>query len=172
MVRKRQSKSGQRGVVAIEFAIGVFAFLMMIFYWMEVSYMGFVSAMVDYAVSESSRVARTTRSEDADYGVIFKHIIDKNDSVWGQFIDADDFVLRTNYFSSVSDIVSCSNSLGTAACTGASATPTSDMPIAIYNVSYPYRPLFATLFFDQIGAVTIRREAITIQEFERGAFLD
>ena len=50
---RQPNRCKQKGVVAIETALGLMAFLMMIFYWMEVSYMGFVSSLMDYAAGGS-----------------------------------------------------------------------------------------------------------------------
>lgn len=159
MKRIRQKGIKQRGVVAIETALGMFAFLLMIFYWMEVSYMGFVSALVDYSVTEAGRSAKA--SERVDYKKIFEAAIKNTNSLWGSFIDVDDLGVETKYCKTVDD-------LAREACNGAKT----NSPIAIYRVSYDYQPLFLSLFMGQkeANAMKISREVITIQEYERSEF--
>lgn len=159
MKRIRQKGIKQRGVVAIETALGMFAFLLMIFYWMEVSYMGFVSALVDYSVTEAGRSAKA--SERVDYKKIFEAAIKNTNSLWGSFIDVDDLGVETKYCKTVDD-------LAREACNGAKTKS----PIAIYRVSYDYQPLFLSLFMGQkeANAMKISREVITIQEYERSEF--
>ena len=153
----------QQGVFAIEFAMGILLFLMMIFYWMEVSYMGFVSSVVDYAVAESSRGARTVPSDD--YRKEFKSILDDSNSGWASFVDAERFTLKVSYFKDIQSL-DCDESKKE--CDG--ETSPLNNPLAIYRVSYPYQPLFASLFFEDIGTMTISREVITVQEYERELF--
>ena len=149
--------------MAIELAMGFLVFLMMIFYWIEVSYMGFVSATVDYAVAESSRAARS--SPTSDYHKIFEGIIQDADFLWSGFLKAEDFTLQTTYFRSPSALLDCN-----ANPEGCSGDKPGNMPLAIYQLSYLYRPVLVSLLFDDIGTFTIRREVIAVQEYERERF--
>ncbi len=157
-------KPGQQGIVATEVAMGLFGFLTLLFYWMEVSYMGFVSTLVDYAASEASRAARTAPSND--YNVDFSAVINKTDSLWTVFIQPENFTLETHYFASVDSL--------TAACPDETPycqeSSQSEAPLAVYRVSYPYRPLFMSLLFTSDSNLSISREVITIQEYERSLF--
>ncbi|MFK0570901.1 TadE family protein [Endozoicomonas sp.] len=164
----KQKKSKQKGVVAIETALGLFAFLLMIFFWMEVSYMGFVSALMDYSVTEAARNAKASRSDD--YSDVFRDAIQESDSLWGSFIDVEQISFSTHYYETV-DALADETCDGEDALPFCNETPTAeDSPIAIYRVSYPYQPLFISLFIDPDKPMTISREVITIQEYERSAF--
>ena len=147
----------QKGVVAIETALGLLAFLMMIFYWMEVSYMGFVSSLMDYASAEGSRAARTSELEEGDYQKLFEDIIKDSGSIWGQFVDADDIKVSTYFCESVEQAASLDcNEDG------------SNYPIAVYQLTYYYQPLLTSLFFKPGETMAISREAFAIQEYETG----
>ncbi len=171
-MKKRSSKRQSSGVVAIEFAIGAFAFFMMIFYWMEVSYMGFVSAMVDYSVTVASRHAKM--SETNDYKAVFQKILTETDSPWAAFLDSNKFTMTNHHYGSI-DGLGCGYTPDNDECKSGGSGDSSvdnarDKPLAIYRVSYPYSPLFAQLFFDGAGSMTISREVITIQEYQRDKF--
>lgn len=153
-------KSSQSGVVAIETALGMVAFLVMIGYWIEVSYMGFVSALVDYTVAETSRSARTT--DNTDYREKVRQLLDDSDSLWAVFVDPDRLSLQVHYYDTVADLGRrCADDkpfCGQVAKTFA--------PLAVYRVSYSYRPLFIS-FFPSLKSMAISREAIAVQEYER-----
>ena len=172
MIRKNKSSpKNQKGSMVVETAMGMVGFLMMIFYWVEVSYMGFVSSLVDYAVAEASREARTGPSDD--YLVEFKKILDDTDSIWAQFMKAENFnPPKTYYYKSV-------NALTAENCDGSDSDCIPELnstekplnsPIAVYQVSYRYQPLSASLFLDPDTALNISREVITVQEYEREKF--
>ena len=146
----------QQGVVAIETALGLPAFLLMVFFWMEVSYMGFVASIVDYTASQASRLSRT--HDYPDYQDAVDDIVQNGtDSLWKSFLDMDEFTMTVRYYDSVSDLED--RSVSTA----------SKSPIAVFDASYPYRPLFTYLFSNADDAnMTIRREVIAILEHERG----
>ena len=95
----------QRGVVSIEVALGLLGFLGLIFYWIEVSYMGFVSSVVDYAVVEASKVSRyDPGSNDNYYTDRFKTVLALSDSFWAKFLDVDKFTMAVNYYKSVENL--------------------------------------------------------------------
>ena len=177
MNRLKQKRSKQKGVVAIETALGLFAFLLMIFFWMEVSYMGFVSALMDYSVSESARVAKAS-GDDRNYNSVFEDEVRKggNSSLWGQFLDVSKISIRISYYNKVSDVKNPACLIGEpeeGSLEVCSTTEDEDKPnpIAIYQVTYPYAPLLLSLFFDT-DTLSIKREVITIQEYERSKFYD
>ena len=157
----------QKGVVAIETALGLFSFLLMIFFWMEVSYMGFVSALMDYSVTEAGRSAKASPSDN--YNTLFKNIVRDADSLWGSFVDVNTIEFETKYYQTVGALAdeTCEDDGETPFCNATEEVENS--PIAVYRVSYPYQPLFLSLFVDT-DEMTISREVITIQEYERSEF--
>ncbi len=156
------AKHKQTGVVAIEFALGLLAFLGMIFYWIEVSYLGFVSSVVDYAVVEASRVSRhnpDTDVSDSFYTDKFKGVLDLSGSLWAHFLDVEEFTVTTSYYTSVEALEN-----------KAPVASPKDAPLAIYRLSYPYQPLFMSLFLPEDQTMNITREVIAVQEYERSKF--
>lgn len=150
----------QRGVVSIEVALGLLGFLGLIFYWIEVSYMGFVSSVVDYAVVEASKVSRyDPGSNDNYYTDRFKTVLALSDSFWAKFLDVDKFTMAVNYYKSVENLAA-----------GQSAASSRDAPLALYRLSYPYQPLFLSWFMPPDRAMSISREVIAVQEYERSEF--
>lgn len=162
----RMKKKKQRGVVSIEVALGLLSFLMMIFYWMEVSYMGFVSAVVDYTVTEVSREARTGDHKGQYSDVVNRLINEGTDSLWVHFLDTSKITVSVRYFSGVQQLEDDDCRSAADVCLSGEARWS---PIAVYQVSYPYQPLVLSLLLDT-DAVRISREVIAIQEYERDEF--
>ena len=165
---KHSGKKKQAGVVAIETALGLLAFLMMIFYWIEVSYMGFVSSLMDYAASEASRGARTSAISDDEYLREFEAILDDTGSVWANFIEPEAIEVSLYYYDDVEHIACEEQDTEFTFCNPGNSSYHS--PIAIYRLSYPYEPLFVSFFFDAESTMKISREVIAIQEYERSEF--
>ena len=171
---KRLNRRRQKGVVAIETALGLLAFLMMIFYWIEVSYMGFVSSLMDYASAEASRGARTSSVDDYeldDYKDKFEAILkqESDSSIWFSFLDTSEFIIDVHYYKNVVDMA-CNLEETEAPPYCQFTLDIQEAPIAIYKVSYPYQPMFVSLFFEEGKEMWISREVIAIQEYERDQF--
>ncbi|AMO55932.1 TadE/TadG family type IV pilus assembly protein [Endozoicomonas montiporae] len=160
-------KKKQQGVVAIETALGLFGFLLMIFYWMEVSYMGFVSALMDYTVSEVSREARTGNHQGNYQAVVERAVFNSTDSLWMQFLDTSKITVSVRFFKGVDQLAEDDCELVAGDCP--SGAPRWS-PIAVYQVSYPYQPLSFALFSEPNHSMRISREVIAIQEYERDEF--
>ena len=163
-------RENQNGVVAIEFALGGLMFFMMIFYWVEVSFMGFVTATVDYSVAEASRLAKSHpyRAEGKEYREVFRGIIQSTGSPWASLMDEDKFTVETSYFSSVNSLEACKDDFTATECTG--DADQENKPLAVYRVSYEYQPLLGYMFFPGSGKMDISREVMVIQEYERSLF--
>ncbi|MBV7296472.1 TadE/TadG family type IV pilus assembly protein [Enterovibrio paralichthyis] len=144
-----------RGLVTLEFIFGFMVMFTCLMFWVELCVIGFLSSMVDYAVAESSRVARS--SANANYATVFRSAIDNSDDVWTKIIDPEKFAVSVEYFSSFQD----------------AATPPGsvfgvDKPIALYEVTYHYDPIFP-MFFNEDN-LTLTRQVFAIQEYERDQF--
>ncbi len=158
-------KRKQKGTASIEFAIGFFAFWVMIMAWVEVGYMSYVSALSDYAISEASRQAK---KDTETYQTVFDEVLRSNDSLWAKVVDKSNFSASIKYVAHLSDldavtepcippagqqVATCGNEVNSA--------------IAIYYISYDYEGLFS-YFFD--GSSLFSREVIVVQEYERDQF--
>ncbi|WP_104399577.1 TadE/TadG family type IV pilus assembly protein [Vibrio penaeicida] len=159
------SKKRIRGVASIEFALGFMAFWMMCMFWVEVSYMSFVSAVTDITISEA---ARESKKSEQSYDKVFQNVINNSGSVWGKVIDQSKLRMSVQYLSSVSDL-----ERHKAPCKIPKNTPLatcgkeSNSAIAVYRLDYEFSPIF-TLFMD--NSSLFRREVIVIQEYERDKF--
>ena len=150
-------KRQQKGLVATEFALGVLALFAMVFYWIEVSYLGFVNSVVDYAVVEASRVSRYQPNEtEGYYDAEFEKILENADSLWMQFLDKESFKRDVFYYSSVTNLENDSK-----------AGSSEGAPLGVYRLSYTYQPIFVSFFMPSMKEINIVREVIMVQEHER-----
>lgn len=163
------SKHKQKGVVAIEFALGFMAFWLMCMAWVEMSYMSYVSAICDVKISQAARQAKkvdfggSASGSTAAYLSTFRGVITDNDSIWSGVVDNTKFKTSVTYLSSVNGLVTqtarCLPATGQNSATCGNAK---DSPIAIYSISYDFNSIFS--FF--IDNTTFAREVIVIQEYE------
>ncbi len=157
--------SRQRGVISIEFAIGIVGFIMMFLFWVEVSYMGYVSSVVDLAITESSRDAKN--AEEEDYKEKFTEVVQADDSLWGSFINIDNLSMTTRYYNNVSELALPCEQGEEGTCDEVGEPKNS--ALAIYTLNYNYSPIF-NLLFDLSNDIGLSREVIVIQEYERSEF--
>ncbi|MEZ8103527.1 pilus assembly protein [Vibrio clamense] len=154
-----------KGVASIEFVLGFMAFWLMCMAWVEMSYMSYVSAIGDLAVSEA---ARDSKTHDRDYMQAFQNSINKSDSLWAGVVDGSNFRLSIQYLGSVNDLENMvdpcvipdgdnSQECGIA----------KDSSIAVYRIDYDFDSIF-TYFMDSTSIFS--REVIVIQEYERDSF--
>ncbi len=161
--RKGQQK--QRGVVAIEFAIGFFSFWLMCVAWIEMSYMSYISAISDLAIAEAARSAKV---EQTDYLTTFNQVIRSSTSLWGGFVDERNFSYSVQYLSSIDDLVDyTANCIPQEGNSSVECGSVNNSAIAIYRISYDFHSIFS-FFMDQ--TTVFSREAIVIQEYERDKF--
>ena len=159
-MRKRQ-----KGVVTIEFALGFFAFWLMIAAWAELSFMSYVSAVNDLAISEASR---TAKKDNQDYIDSFYEQLEASDSVWSGLVDKSKFRASVRYLGDmnelqqVDDICLPGDGIQTVEC----GVP-DNAAIAIYYISYDFDSIFS-YFIDE--ATIFGREVIVVQEYERDQF--
>ncbi|WP_191602904.1 TadE/TadG family type IV pilus assembly protein [Marinomonas algicola] len=151
------AKKNKKGTVAIEFGIGIFAFLSMFLLWGEMVMMGFFSSMLDYTVSEASREVRTLSVED--YRSAFVARINRQDTLWSNFIDTNKFKISVKYYDDISSVADDEN-LGD----DEAALST----LAVYSIKYDYTPIFKLFYKD--GVVGLSRQVINLQEYERDEF--
>lgn len=158
-------KKKQKGVVAIEFALGFMGFWLMCMAWVEMSYMSYVSAIGDLAIAEASREAK---KDNDTYLASFQAVLNRDDSIWSNIVDSNNFVTTIRYVKDVDELVSvvdgCEPSQNQTSAECGSADKSS---IAIYRISYDFDSMF-TYFMDQTTVFT--REVIVIQEYERSQF--
>jgi len=157
----------QNGVVSIEFAIGFFSFWLMVSAWIEMSYMSYVSAMGDYAISEASRQAK---KDTETYIDTFKNVITQSNSVWRPFVDPSSFSASVRYIGSLQDLYNLKETdtcLPSEGSQTASCGVENNSALAVYSLTYDFKSIF-TYYFDNDTVFT--REIIVVQEYERDKF--
>ncbi|WP_342351450.1 TadE family protein [Vibrio panuliri] len=174
MMLKRRNK----GVVSIEFAMGFMMFWWLCMALVEVSYMSYVSAVTDLAVSEASRASRLEDQVSKDcvgsqcfnsYSARFKQALYDNQSLWAKLIDHDKFEFSVQYLKSQTELENLKDDfcpLGAGEKESECGKYT-DSAIAVYRVNYAYQPMF-NYFINSSQLFT--REAIVVQEYERDQF--
>lgn len=158
-------KAKQQGVASIEFVIGFFAFWLMCMAWVEMSYMSYVSAINDMAISE---VAREAKKGSHDYMETVQKVLHRNGSMWNTVIDGDKFQVTIHYLNSVDALTNvthqCQIDVGE---TQKQCGEAHESSLAIYRVNYPFTPIFS-YFLGLDGLLS--REMIVVQEYERSKF--
>jgi tight adherence protein E len=161
-IRRQLGKAWQKGVASIEFALGFFAFWLLIAAWAEMSYISYVTAIGDLAIAEASRSAKKGEEK---YQEAFENVLTDSSNFWSKFVDTKDFVATVRY---VEDLAALQSVPGV--CTSPSGvcdSPETDKALAIYYISYNYDSIFG--YFVQSSSV-FAREIIVVQEYERSQF--
>jgi len=156
----RNSLASQQGVIAIEFALAFPAFILMVLLWAEISYLGFVSSVIDMASSTAVRKAKSIDIDLADaatYDTIITDVISQTGSLWTNIIDPSKFSVASCYFTDVAsatinDLAGCN-------------TDSSNNPVALFQISYQYSPIYSVFG----NLINLDRELIVILEFERSS---
>lgn len=153
-------QASQHGVISIEFALAFPAFILMVMLWAEISYLGFVSSVVDMASSTAVRKAKSTDIDSvsaADHSAVVKGVISKSGSFWANIVDPDKFTLSSCYFTDVAD--------ATLTVLGGCNNVSASHPVALFQLSYKYNPIYS-VFGNEIN---LSRELIVILEYERNS---
>ncbi|OOF01647.1 hypothetical protein BZG79_13625 [Salinivibrio sp. MA427] len=157
----------ESGVATIEFVGGFFAFWLMCAAWVEMSFMSYVSALGDLAISRAAQHAKKQQTED--FLTVFQQTLNDDSSLWHALIDANNYRISIRYvneyntLATITDGCEPDNEDDKEAVCG----EPEKAPIAIYNVSYDYQPIF-NLFLDK--NTLFSREMIVIQEYQRETF--
>ncbi|MDA0127748.1 pilus assembly protein [Vibrio sp. MarTm2] len=154
----------QRGIASIEFALGFMAFWLMCMAWVEMSYLSYVSAISDLAISEAARSAKVSKG---NYKQSFSSVIDDSNALWSGVVDESNFRMSVNYIRKVADLTNVNPCEVPDGDTFAECGIAANSAMAIYRVDYDFNSIF-TFFIDTSNLVS--REVIVVQEYERDAF--
>ncbi|MCG3733108.1 pilus assembly protein [Vibrio cincinnatiensis] len=155
----------QKGVVSIEFSIGFIFFWIMCAFWVEVSFLSYVSSLGDLAISETVRQSKTLKDSD-NFSDQFKSLLERDGSLWAPLIKRENIALSVQYLSSIDDLLNDDACLVLEGGVRICGVPELS-PIAVYRFTYRYKPLF-NYFFD--SKTLFNREMIAIQEYQRDKF--
>lgn len=165
-------KTQERGVVAVEFALGIFILVGMIAFFIEIVICSYISGNYDIAIAEA---ARKSKNNPGHYAEIFKESFIQSGSKW--LIEPNKLSIKMTYVSSIHELKKVKNrcnvgntQTGFYTCTinGTIASRQSGTmkPIAIVNINYQYFSMFKFHELDQL----FEREIIMVQEYERTSF--
>ena len=158
-------RSKQKGVASIEFAVGFFAFWLMCMAWVEMSYISYISAINDLAVSE---VARTAKKGSGNYLDTVDKVLHREGSIWNQVVNGDNFQVTIHYSKNLSELASITDQCSISGNQKFKECGDADnAALAIYRINYRFSPIFSYFFTTQN---LMSREMIVVQEYERSKF--
>lgn len=165
---KRTQRARLKGVVAIEFAIGFLAFWMICLVWMEMSYIAYVSALGDVMITKASSYAK--RGETG-FKKAFDDTLKDQDSIWSYLVSQSNFKTSIRYVKTFDGLAAVTDFCEDE-CDKPDTTKGEKAPIAIYQVTYDYTPIFATFLLNRNADTEtdspveklFSREMIVIQE--------
>ncbi|BDU36997.1 TadE/TadG family type IV pilus assembly protein [Vibrio nigripulchritudo] len=163
--------SKQRGVVAIEAAIGFPILILMILTWIELCLMAFAMAISDHAitraVADTKKLGRADSIATINYDRAIRSAIRHSGGIIiPAVVEEGSIESNIYYIESYRALVRCSNSAQDFRnCSGVSNEP-QNKALALYEVAFTYSPLFNFL----LPNIEMRREVMAIQEYERCTF--
>ena len=97
----------QKGVTAVEFALGAFILFFVTFQIFELCYRIYVMNMTEYALRETIRNTKIFEGQGKKgaYKNEFKSLIENNNNLWHFLIDDTKFSIDIRYFKSYSNLV-------------------------------------------------------------------
>ncbi len=152
----------------IEFIAGFSFFWIMCLYLAEISYVSYVSGLGDAMITNAVRASKLTK-DGGGFLDAFDDAARDSNSIWSNYVVKDGFRTSIRYvdtYSNLSSIIDpCEPEDGNST---AECGNSDDAPIAIYRITYNYKPIFSTIFGDNVSIFA--REMIVIQEYERSKF--
>jgi tight adherence protein E len=150
-----------KGVAAVEFALVIFPFLLLVLFTMELCRVIFLYAAIDLSISEASQRSSYSGNLNAggagrDYASLFRAAFQANTQKMPLLFKDEDVGISVKYCDNIDDVISDS-------CSSLSADV---KPLAIYSVVYHYKPLFF-IFSGDIMKNSLARNIVYVQEYER-----
>lgn len=148
---------GERGVVAIEFAMVFLPFILSILFIAEMCRVVYLSSALDLILAESGQVASISLAPE-NYKKYFTKELNERMEHWPLLSRSVDVDLSILYCDSIATIVHDTG--------GCSLTSALNKPLALYKVSIDYQPLFF-IFPRDITVRELSRRIAFVQEFQR-----
>ncbi|CAK2825166.1 pilus assembly protein [Vibrio cyclitrophicus] len=169
-------KCKQRGSLTVEVALGLPVLIMVMFTWFDLSVLTYSMGVTDHAltsaVMRSKKQGNSSNSKTVDYNQeITDSLNESGGSLWSIVVERSSIVSQIYYFKNMADFVSC-NKTGrpidecSSVKIGSNNNNSIDMPLAIYQLTFTYKPLFNFV----LPEMNIRREIVAVQEYERCTF--
>lgn len=167
-MKKIMGCNRQRGVSSLEFSLSFMAFFLMCAFLVELSFMSYTIAVSDYALSQAARDTKVTFSTikigNGRYRHAFNRSLKKYQSVFGSSIDPSMYSFKVAFLRDLSQLKKFD---GSCFSTNNICGSAQNSPIAIFQITYDYQPLFS---YFVPRSISFTREAIVIQEFQREKF--
>ncbi|WP_391090565.1 TadE/TadG family type IV pilus assembly protein [Vibrio sp. NH-UV-68] len=161
----------QKGSLTIEAAMGIPILLAIVFAWIEICLLTFNMSMTDHAlttaVMRTKKAGEANNDQTVNYSQMIKDELAKaGGSLWGKGVKPGSVIINVDYFRDFGGFLKCTDEFDTAEeCPDRGEKP-EDMALAVYNLEYTYNSIVSIWFPE----MRIKREVITIQEYERCSF--
>ncbi|AMF96422.1 TPA: TadE family protein [Vibrio harveyi] len=166
----------QKGSLTVETAMGLPVLLMVLFTWFDLSVLTYSMGVTDHAlttaVMSSKKQGSSHSTEKIDYQDVIKTKLESSGgALWSKVVDHSTVSASVYYFKNLTDFIHCNRSGKVLSeCPnikkGDTAENSVNMPIAIYQLSFTYQPLFNFV----MPSMNISREMVAVQEYERCTF--
>ncbi|WP_241608348.1 hypothetical protein [Rosenbergiella epipactidis] len=125
--------TGNSGVITIEFSFIYIIFIAFVFIIFEACKFFFVVVAMDYSLSQAAKNSSyiENKTSDQDYTTVFNDYFLKQNAFWVMFIDPKAIKVDASFCSSVSEATN----------NRCSSIYNAKKSLAVYSVSYQYRPL-------------------------------
>ncbi len=160
-----------RGVVAIETAIGLPVLILILLTWIEFCLLLYSLSLTEHAfaraVLEAKKIDMSQQGASANYVQrTTNNLIQDGGTLWNDSTVTGSVDVNVHYFRDFNALSQCTGAFASVEeCPSVSQTH-NNMALAIYSLTYTYTPLVSVW----IPPLPIRREMITVQEYERCAF--
>lgn len=154
----------EKGIVAVEFSFVIVIFLLMVFFIFEISRYMFISSAIDFMLSSAARTSASRSASNTDYNELFRKSITTDNGFWAGFIDPSLLATRVTFCDTVTQVIA----------NKCSAAESDLKKLAVYQVSYRYRPLILVPGADALITAlenSLSRQVISVQEYETNANL-
>jgi len=152
----------QDGVITIEFSFIYIIFIAFVFIIFEINKFIFIITAMDYSLSEAARNSayKDNSTSVVDYQRVFDEYFFSQSGFWVMFINPKDIKVEASFCSTVNEVIKgrCSSLYN------------SQKKLALYSVSYGYRPLkiisqvaWAESLFSQLDGLFTRKVTYMIE---------
>ncbi|KYP95253.1 hypothetical protein WB67_06835 [bacteria symbiont BFo2 of Frankliniella occidentalis] len=152
----------QDGVITIEFSFIYIIFVAFVFIIFEINKFIFIITAMDYSLSEAARNSayKDNSTSVVDYQRVFDEYFFSQSGFWVMFINPKDIKVEASFCSTVNEVIKgrCSSLYN------------SQKKLALYSVSYGYRPLkiisqvaWAESLFSQLDGLFTRKVTYMIE---------
>ncbi|KGA48793.1 putative tight adherance operon protein [Yersinia frederiksenii] len=155
----RERVKSDSGAISLEFALLIGPFLLLVFLFLEICRVIFISAALDLAVAESGREASFDSRASINYRTSFIHSLENNSQLWPWLGNSDAITIEDVLYCRTVEELVANNCLA--------STPASGAKLAVYSIKYQYSPVLAQLFFlSSFKDSLLSRKVVYVQHYE------